>query len=969
MPALALLVLLLLQGAAPDAPARRELLRAFLGARAASDLEREAELGAEIEAARAGAGEPWSALLERALAWSAADVAALRATETRLRELRHAAQLPDAAALEALRREAEASGADALFTAEWGALGHHLGELERSDEAVALVTWVGERAEHWGDLDDRSWSLEWRGQELWRGGELQRAAELLGQAASVDRERGNAVDGARHLADVARIRLTQGELERALQATEEAEAIARAAASPQALRIATEVRGGLLLELGRHREAIELCLELAPPGTDALPRDETQVRLDLLASNALADVGRLESAETYARRAHELALDPAVIRRAPLLQLETRLALGLLLADLGRTNEGLALLDEAAAEFTRLEDARGLAWAEKNRGFVLFASARYREAVAAFERAEATGRELGVPYLEGLAALGRAEALARLSPGSDPDARAHIDAALRVAEECAARLAERQIQWRCAALRGRLLLDDGRPAEALVELERAVLGIERWRRRLGAPGLVEHALRSRSDPYRDAVFAAARLGRVEDAVRFAERLHGRLLAGLRARRSGFTEPADSPAVVEARDRLGELEFRLRQSSGPAAESSGTLEAAEGVLDAALLAAELARGDDGAPPPGKLTVDDVRRTLPSKGIDTALVYVVGERATLVLRIDADGAKRGDALTFLDVGRERLADTLARLAPFEDLEAGRVDLAHLGFDWRAARDLHEWLVAPFQLAAETRLAIVADGGLTAVPFELFVSGGEPGALDTDVPFAHLATLEFLGDTHAIAYYGSLADLARPAGAQRPGETRILVAPPEVGVRGAEKETRAIVLALGDRAVRVVERATPADVVAEAAGAATLHFVAHGRVDPAAPAHGHLVLGARGSDVRAARFEAWEAESLALDGALVVLSGCHTGGGSWYAGAGLSGLTRGFLLAGAREVVASQWAVEDRATARFMELFYRVLATGRPVPEALRDARFALRHERDPRGFALAHPYFWAAWIVRR
>jgi hypothetical protein len=141
MPALALLVLLLLQGAAPDAPARRELLRAFLGARAASDLEREAELGAEIEAARAGAGEPWSALLERALAWSAADVAALRATETRLRELRHAAQLPDAAALEALRREAEASGADALFTAEWGALGHHLGELERSDEAVALVTW------------------------------------------------------------------------------------------------------------------------------------------------------------------------------------------------------------------------------------------------------------------------------------------------------------------------------------------------------------------------------------------------------------------------------------------------------------------------------------------------------------------------------------------------------------------------------------------------------------------------------------------------------------------------------------------------------------------------------------------------------------------------------------------------------------------------------------------------------------
>ena len=77
----------------------------------------------------------------------------------------------------------------------------------------------------------------------------------------------------------------------------------------------------------------------------------------------------------------------------------------------------------------------------------------------------------------------------------------------------------------------------------------------------------------------------------------------------------------------------------------------------------------------------------------------------------------------------------------------------------------------------------------------------------------------------------------------------------------------------------------------------------------------------------------------------------------------------MLRGFLLGDAREVVASAWAVEDGATARFMELFYSALAGGADAPEALRLARVALRHEDDARGFALAHPSFWAGWFVQR
>jgi CHAT domain-containing protein len=49
---------------------------------------------------------------------------------------------------------------------------------------------------------------------------------------------------------------------------------------------------------------------------------------------------------------------------------------------------------------------------------------------------------------------------------------------------------------------------------------------------------------------------------------------------------------------------------------------------------------------------------------------------------------------------------------------------------------------------------------------------------------------------------------------------------------------------------------------------------------------------------------------------------------------------------------------WPIEDRATARLMESFYRSLSAGRSEAEALADAqRAALRDS------AIAHPFYWA------
>jgi CHAT domain-containing protein len=109
--------------------------------------------------------------------------------------------------------------------------------------------------------------------------------------------------------------------------------------------------------------------------------------------------------------------------------------------------------------------------------------------------------------------------------------------------------------------------------------------------------------------------------------------------------------------------------------------------------------------------------------------------------------------------------------------------------------------------------------------------------------------------------------------------------------------------------------------------------------------------------------------EIAGLEIAAGWVVLSACNTAGPDGRADAeGLSGLTRAFLLAGARGMLVSHWPVRDDAAARLTSTaFAQLRQADKPMrrAEALRRSMLALMaDESDP---SLAHPFAWAPFTM--
>jgi len=113
-----------------------------------------------------------------------------------------------------------------------------------------------------------------------------------------------------------------------------------------------------------------------------------------------------------------------------------------------------------------------------------------------------------------------------------------------------------------------------------------------------------------------------------------------------------------------------------------------------------------------------------------------------------------------------------------------------------------------------------------------------------------------------------------------------------------------------------------------------------------------------------------EVHEILELNLASELVTLSACETGMSSGFfseipAGDEFVGMTRAFLQAGSRSVLATLWEVEDRSTVDLMKSFYRnldVSSGNKDSADALANAQRAMRASGK-----YQHPYYWAPFVL--
>jgi CHAT domain-containing protein len=298
------------------------------------------------------------------------------------------------------------------------------------------------------------------------------------------------------------------------------------------------------------------------------------------------------------------------------------------------------------------------------------------------------------------------------------------------------------------------------------------------------------------------------------------------------------------------------------------------------------------------------------------------------------------------------------------------AGRVRLARDLFAQRQAATaesqqvseaLHRILLLPVErsgvLAGATRIAIVPHGVLNYLPFSALRDGKTGHALIDDYSLWTLPN-------------ASALPTLRAAAQRSPRESEIhgvVYAPSPDRLPATRVEAAGFRRAMGRGVVRLGQDATETSVRQALSRGDLVHVASHGVLNALNPLFSRIDL-ARGSDRPEddGRLEVHEVLDLPIRSPLVYLSGCETGLGlAWSTdfarNEDFTTLGQSFLYAGARNVVATLWRIEDAGAAAFAERFYGHLRRLSPV-DALAAAQRDLRQ--DPRYGA---PYYWAAYFL--
>lgn len=331
----------------------------------------------------------------------------------------------------------------------------------------------------------------------------------------------------------------------------------------------------------------------------------------------------------------------------------------------------------------------------------------------------------------------------------------------------------------------------------------------------------------------------------------------------------------------------------------------------------------------------------------------LEYYLGEKEAHLLLVDRQGVQvvsLGDSQEI-----SRLVRRLRRLLLSPDSSTDEV-----------LRSLSQKLLAPVaqRLVDCDSLVVVPHHELHYLPFQVLPLKGEPLLSQATIELAPSANAWLLSRRRQVQGRGVLAAAlgnyqpgseSQPAESSRPGTVRwarergLEMAP----LPGTLKEVEAIRRLFPAAAIYVEAEMKSRTLKEQAADSRILHLATHGILDADVPLYSGLLMADQLLTI--SELFDWK-----LSAELTVLSACNTASGKLGKGDEMVGLTRAFLHAGSKSVLATLWPVSDEATSLWMATFYRELSAGTARARAARQASLELR-QRHP------HPYYWAPFVL--
>lgn len=143
--------------------------------------------------------------------------------------------------------------------------------------------------------------------------------------------------------------------------------------------------------------------------------------------------------------------------------------------------------------------------------------------------------------------------------------------------------------------------------------------------------------------------------------------------------------------------------------------------------------------------------------------------------------------------------------------------------------------------------------------------------------------------------------------------------------------------------------------------------VHVASHAHLNNLSPLNSYLVLAAgHGEDGKVKVSELLSRYRMKIHADLLVLSACDTNRGEMklLPGDDIAALSNAFLVAGAKNVIATEWPASDTSFPQIMELFYNRVSAGEKYDAAL---AYALKQYLSQDQVLMRYPIFWGNVVL--